>query len=168
LRHSGPARAGCGGRKGPLLSNAARPILRSGRAATIGQKLGIRQGPLDPAPLPYLLYPSILPAVAHDTGGVVPCRQLSRPVPYLEVSDKPMIESLKSDEITWKAGGRFKLCTLVQRRLVELMDGARPLVERRGRSDLEIAIEEVMQEKIAVRYVDPESLPAASDDDALL
>lgn len=79
-----------------------------------------------------------------------------------------MIEALKSDEVTWQAGGRFKLCVLVQRRLVELMDGARPLVERRGRSDLEIAIEEVTQGKIAVRYVDPESLPAASDDDALL
>jgi len=79
-----------------------------------------------------------------------------------------MIEALKSDEVTWKVGGRFKLCTLVQRRLVELMDGARPLVERRGRSDLEIAIAEVMQDKIAVRYIDPESLPSASDEDALL
>jgi DNA-directed RNA polymerase subunit omega len=80
-----------------------------------------------------------------------------------------MIEALKSDEITWKVGGRFKLCTLVQRRLVELMDGARPLVERNGRSDLEIAIAEVMQDKIAVKFVEPELLPSASgEDDALL
>ncbi|MFG0285261.1 MAG: DNA-directed RNA polymerase subunit omega [Phycisphaerales bacterium JB039] len=80
-----------------------------------------------------------------------------------------MIEALKSDETTWKVGGRFKLCTLVQRRLVELMDGARPLVERHGRSDLEIAIEEITQEKITLKFIDPEQLPpAASEEDALL
>lgn len=61
-----------------------------------------------------------------------------------------MIEALKSDEIVNKAGGRFKLCALIQRRLGELMDGARPLVERGGRSDLELVIEEIMQDKIAL------------------
>jgi DNA-directed RNA polymerase subunit omega len=80
-----------------------------------------------------------------------------------------MIEALKSDETTWKVGGRFKLCTLVQRRLVELMDGARPLVERQGRSDLEIAIDEIVQEKITLKFVDPDQLPAPSgEEDALL
>ena len=59
-----------------------------------------------------------------------------------------MIEALKSDEIIDKVGGRFKLCALIQRRLVQLMDGARPMVDRRGRSDLEIVIEEIMQGKI--------------------
>jgi DNA-directed RNA polymerase subunit omega len=61
-----------------------------------------------------------------------------------------MIDALKSDEIVQKMGGRFKLTALVQRRLKELLiDGARPLVERRGRTDLELVIEEIMQEKIA-------------------
>ncbi|NNF44059.1 MAG: DNA-directed RNA polymerase subunit omega [Phycisphaerales bacterium] len=61
-----------------------------------------------------------------------------------------MIEALKSDEIVQKHGGRFKLTALVQRRLRELIvDGARPLVERRGRTDLELVIEEILQEKIA-------------------
>ena len=59
-----------------------------------------------------------------------------------------MIEALKSDELSKKLGGRFKMCTLIQRRLVELMDGARPLIEREGRSDLEVAIEEIVQDKI--------------------
>lgn len=59
-----------------------------------------------------------------------------------------MIEALKSDEIVDKVGGRFKLCALIQRRLVQLMEGARPLVEREGRSDLEIVIEEILQDKI--------------------
>ncbi len=61
-----------------------------------------------------------------------------------------MIEALKSDEIVNKVGGRFKLCSLIQRRMVQLMDGARPLVERDGRSDLEVVIEEIMEDKIVV------------------
>lgn len=61
-----------------------------------------------------------------------------------------MIEALKSDEIVNKVGGRFKLTALVQRRLKELIvDGARPLVDRDGRTDLELVIEEILQEKIA-------------------
>ncbi|MHC4992167.1 MAG: DNA-directed RNA polymerase subunit omega [Planctomycetota bacterium] len=60
-----------------------------------------------------------------------------------------MIEALKSDEIVKKMGGRFKLTALIQRRLKELIiDGARPLVERQGRTDLEVVIEEILQEKI--------------------
>jgi len=61
-----------------------------------------------------------------------------------------MIEALKSDEIVKKMGGRFKLTALIQRRLKELIiDGARPLVERNGRTDLEVVIEEIMTDKIA-------------------
>jgi DNA-directed RNA polymerase subunit omega len=60
-----------------------------------------------------------------------------------------MIEALKSDEIVEKLGGRFKLTALIQRRLKELIvDGARPLVDRNGRTDLEIVIEEILQDKI--------------------
>ena len=61
-----------------------------------------------------------------------------------------MIDALKSDEIVTKLGGRFKLTALIQRRLRELViDGARPLVERHGRTDLEVVIEEILQGKIA-------------------
>lgn len=61
-----------------------------------------------------------------------------------------MIEALKSDEIVQKMGGRFKLTALIQRRLKELIiDGARPLVDRNGRTDLELVIEEILQDKIA-------------------
>lgn len=61
-----------------------------------------------------------------------------------------MIEALKSDQIVDKVGGRFKLCALIQRRLQQLIEGARPLVERRGRTDLEIVIEEILQDKITL------------------
>ncbi len=60
-----------------------------------------------------------------------------------------MIDALRSDEIVNKLGGRFKLTALIQRRLKELViEGARPLVEREGRTDLEVAIEEILQGKI--------------------
>ena len=81
-----------------------------------------------------------------------------------------MIEALKSDELVIKAGGRFKLCALIQRRLVQIMEGERPLVERGDRSDLELVIEEILQDKITLAYEgdgdDAElagALPAASE-----
>jgi len=72
-----------------------------------------------------------------------------------------MIEALKSDEIVTKVGGKFKLCVLIQRRLVEFMDGARPLVERNGRSDLELAIEEIMQDKISIDFDEAKAIEQA-------
>ncbi len=68
-----------------------------------------------------------------------------------------MIEALKSDHIVEKLGGRFKLTALIQRRLAEIIEGARPLVDRNGRSDLEVVIEEIMQEKITLE-IDPEHI----------
>jgi len=64
-----------------------------------------------------------------------------------------MIEALKSDEIVRKVGGRFKLTALIQRRMLELMDGARPLVERDvNMTDLEVVIQEILQDKITIDY----------------
>ncbi|HVX84861.1 MAG TPA: DNA-directed RNA polymerase subunit omega [Phycisphaerae bacterium] len=71
-----------------------------------------------------------------------------------------MIEALKSDEIVHKMGGRFKLCALVQHRWVELLQGARPLVERNGRSDLEVIIDEILQGKISI---DRDKSPAVTE-----
>jgi DNA-directed RNA polymerase subunit omega len=71
-----------------------------------------------------------------------------------------MIEALKSDEIVNKLGGRFKLTALIQRRLKELVvDGARPLVDREGRTDLELAIEEILQDKIAPDWSESQYAP---------
>jgi DNA-directed RNA polymerase subunit omega len=65
----------------------------------------------------------------------------------------PMIEALRSDEIVRKCGGRFKLTALIQHRLREIMiDGARPLVERNGRTDLEVVIAEILEDKITPDY----------------
>ena len=64
-----------------------------------------------------------------------------------------MIEALKSEEIVSKVGGRFKLTALIQKRMVELMQGARPLVERtRGMTDMEVVIQEILEDKIGIDY----------------
>jgi DNA-directed RNA polymerase subunit omega len=64
-----------------------------------------------------------------------------------------MIEALKSDEIVNKVGGRFKLTALIQKRMLEIMDGARPLVERKpGMTDLELVVQEIIEDKIAIDY----------------
>ncbi len=64
-----------------------------------------------------------------------------------------MIEALKSEEIVKKVGGRFKLTALIQKRMLELMQGSRALVERRrGMTDMEVAIQEILEEKIGIDY----------------
>ena len=70
-----------------------------------------------------------------------------------------MIEALKDDEIVRKLGGRFKFTALVQHRIRELMEGARPLVERDGRNDFEIAIQEIVEGKIEFEIVDDREQP---------
>jgi DNA-directed RNA polymerase subunit omega len=74
-----------------------------------------------------------------------------------------MIEALKSDVLVEKCGGRFKLCALIQRRLQQLLDGERPLIARDGRSDLEVVIQEILQDKITLELVgDSAPKPAPS------
>ncbi|MGN6627321.1 MAG: DNA-directed RNA polymerase subunit omega [Tepidisphaeraceae bacterium] len=75
-----------------------------------------------------------------------------------------MIEALKSDEIVNKVGGRFKLTALLQKRVLELMEGARPLVDKQdGMTDLEVAIQEVLQDKIAIDYEASGIIPPDQD-----
>jgi len=64
-----------------------------------------------------------------------------------------MIEALKSEEVVNKVGGKFKLTALIQKRMLELMQGSKPLVARkRGMTDLEVAIQEVLEDKITIDY----------------
>ena len=64
-----------------------------------------------------------------------------------------MIEDLKSTEIIEKMGGKFKLTALVQKRLQELLQGSRPLIENiEGKTQLEIVVQEILQDKITIDY----------------
>jgi DNA-directed RNA polymerase subunit omega len=72
-----------------------------------------------------------------------------------------MIESLKDDTIINMVGGRFKLTALMQKRWVELMQGARPTVDPAGKNELEIIVQEILEGKIAADA----SRPSKSDTD---
>jgi DNA-directed RNA polymerase subunit omega len=64
-----------------------------------------------------------------------------------------MLDELREEEIINKVGGRFKLSTLIQKRLVALTAGARPLVQMDTDDKLKIAVQEIMQDKV---YLDTE------------
>jgi DNA-directed RNA polymerase subunit omega len=59
-----------------------------------------------------------------------------------------MHEDLMEDAIVNKVGGRFKLSTLIQKRLVALNSGARPLVQIGTDNKMRIVIQEILQDKI--------------------
>jgi len=59
-----------------------------------------------------------------------------------------MLDELREEEIVKKVGGRFKLSTLIQKRLVALNRGARPLVPLETEDKMKIVIQEIMQDKI--------------------
>ena len=64
-----------------------------------------------------------------------------------------MIDDLKSTDLVNKVGGRFKLTALIQKRLQELVQGARPLIEdTEGKTQLEIVVEEIKDDKIKIDY----------------
>jgi DNA-directed RNA polymerase subunit omega len=65
-----------------------------------------------------------------------------------------MIDELREEAIINKVGGRFKLSTLIQKRLVALNAGSRPLVDMKTDNKLEIVIQEIIQDKI---YLDTTS-----------
>jgi DNA-directed RNA polymerase subunit omega len=59
-----------------------------------------------------------------------------------------MLDDLKEEAIVNKVGGRFKLSTLIQKRMVALNTGARPLVDLKSNDKLTIVIQEILQDKI--------------------
>ncbi|MFZ5833165.1 MAG: DNA-directed RNA polymerase subunit omega [Planctomycetota bacterium] len=64
-----------------------------------------------------------------------------------------MIDELREESIVNKVGGRFKLSTLIQKRLVALNSGARPLVNLETKDKIQVVIQEILQDKI---YLDTE------------
>jgi len=69
----------------------------------------------------------------------------------IKCEKREMIEDLKSEKIINKVGGKFKLTALVQKRLGELLQGGRPLIRNtENKTMLEIVIQEILQDKIAV------------------
>ncbi len=74
-----------------------------------------------------------------------------------------MLDELKDNEIAIKVGGKFKLSTLIQKRLVQLNRGAPPLVDCPGKPTMATVIEEIQTDKI---YLDASDNVVTIEDDA--
>ena len=59
-----------------------------------------------------------------------------------------MLDELKEEVIVNKVGGRFKLSTLIQKRLVQLNQGSRPLVNMKTADRMKVVLQEIAQDKI--------------------
>lgn len=62
-----------------------------------------------------------------------------------------MLEELKEEEIVNKVGGRFKLSTLIQKRLIQLNQGSRALVNVDTHDKMSIVLKEIMEDKITLK-----------------
>lgn len=65
-----------------------------------------------------------------------------------------MIEALRHDDMIDKFGGRFKLAALIQRRWLQILQGARPMVDPKGLTELEVVVQEIVEGKIEMDLVD--------------
>jgi DNA-directed RNA polymerase subunit omega len=59
-----------------------------------------------------------------------------------------MYDELKEESIVHKAGGRFKLSTLIQKRMVQLNAGSRALVDAKTDDKMKIVLQEILLDKI--------------------
>ena len=59
-----------------------------------------------------------------------------------------MLDELKEEQVIAKVGGRFKLSTLIQKRLVQLNAGSRALVNYPTDNKMRIVLQEILQDKI--------------------
>lgn len=71
-----------------------------------------------------------------------------------------MLEAFREEAIVQKVGGRFKLSSLIQKRMVALNRGARPLVEAMTNNTMEVVVQEILQDKI---YLDKSGNVALAD-----
>ena len=74
-----------------------------------------------------------------------------------------MLDDFREDEIVRKVGGRFKLSTLVQKRMVALNRGATPLVDMQTKDLMQIVVAEIMNDKI---YLDTSGTVKIAEDES--
>src|ERR1700694_2165885 len=74
----------------------------------------------------------------------MPCGRSSHPC----LKGTEMLVDLKEEGIVNKVGGRFKLSNLIQKRMVGLNTGAKPLVDVKTADKMAIVIQEILQDKI--------------------
>ena len=72
-----------------------------------------------------------------------------------------MLDEFREDAIARKVGGRFKLTAMIQKRMVALNRGARPLVDLNTKDLMQIVVAEIIGDKI---YLDDSGNVKAADD----
>ena len=76
-----------------------------------------------------------------------------------------MYDELKEEEIVNQVGGRFKLSTLIQKRLVQLNRGSRPLIDVREDEDkMAVVLQEIRLGKIYLDTSDEVRIAESSPD----
>ncbi len=74
-----------------------------------------------------------------------------------------MYDELKEEEIVRKVGGRFKLSTLIQKRMVQLNQGARPLIDTNEEDKMAVVLQEILMDKIFLDSSDEVGTNASPD-----
>lgn len=70
----------------------------------------------------------------------------------------------KIQEAQERYGGPFAMTSILQKRVRELVQGARPLVETDKTRPIDIALEELLANRLTLEHVEDDALPAAPKD----
>jgi DNA-directed RNA polymerase subunit omega len=74
------------------------------------------------------------------------------------------MEFQKILEATEKLGGPFAMTALLQKRVRELVQGSKPYVQTDKTRPIDIALEEVLHERIGLDYIGEQEIPQAPVD----
>ena len=74
-----------------------------------------------------------------------------------------MLDAFREETIVRKVGGRFKLSALIQKRMVALNRGARPLVDIVANNPMMIVVEEILNDKIYLDNTGNVAIAGAGD-----
>jgi DNA-directed RNA polymerase subunit omega len=77
-----------------------------------------------------------------------------------------MLDDFREDDIVRKVVGRFRLSSLIQKRMVQLNRGAPQLVDIQTKNLMEIVVAEIMQDKIFLDAT--ENVRTAKDESSLV
>lgn len=70
--------------------------------------------------------------------------------PQSSCEGRHMLDISTEEKLIEKVGGKFKLTALIQKRLVELNRGARPLVSVPSGRPVDVIVREILEDKIAL------------------
>lgn len=70
----------------------------------------------------------------------------------------------KIQEAQERYGGPFAMTSILQKRVRELVQGARPLVETDKTRPIDIALEELLANRLTLEHFEDETLPSAPRD----